>query len=114
MKFYEPGALVPGVQYFDPVSSGSLDSAWGSPGYHMGQNTAYGFFTAVPFGPGFAEYNAWMFHGGGHDLYQEMVGASNIHGRICGMIPPQYTAKIAELGEVSDSVGKRPYFHNAI
>ena len=59
VKFFEPGALVPGVQYFDPVSSGSLDSAWGSPGYHMGQNTAYGFFTAVPFGPGYGEFFAW-------------------------------------------------------
>ena len=89
VKFFEPGALVPGVQYYDAVSSGSLDAAWGSPGYHMGQNTAYGFFTAVPFGPGFGEYNAWMFYGGGHEMYQEMMAKDNIHARICGMIPPE-------------------------
>ena len=111
VKFFEPGALVPGVQYFDPVSSGSLDSAWGSPGYHMGQNTAYGFFTAVPFGPGFAEYNAWMFHGGGHELYQEMVAASNIHGRICGMIPPETSGWFkSEVKSVSDLKGIKMRF----
>lgn len=75
VKFFEPGALVPGVQYFDPVSSGALDSAWGSPGYHMGQDTAYGFFTSVPFGPGFGEFNSWMFYGGGNEIYQEMMAA---------------------------------------
>ncbi len=89
VKFFEPGALVPGVQYFDAVSSGSLDAAWGSSGYNVGQNTAYGFFAAVPFGPDFGEYAGWLFHGGGHELYEEMMAKANIHARICGMIPPE-------------------------
>ena len=111
VKFFEPGALVPGVQYFDPVSSGSLDSAWGSPGYHMGQNTAYGFFTAVPFGPGFAEYNSWMFYGGGHDIYSEMMAAKNIHGRICGMIPPETSGWFRkEIKSIADLKGLKMRF----
>ena len=111
VRFFEPNALVPGVQYYDPVSSGSLDAAWGSPGYHMGQNTAYGFFTAVPFGPGFAEYNAWMFYGGGHEIYQEMVGKDNIHGRICGMIPPETSGWFREeVKSINDLKGIKMRF----
>jgi TRAP-type mannitol/chloroaromatic compound transport system substrate-binding protein len=111
VKFFEPGALVPGVQYFDPVSSGSLDSAWGSPGYHMGQDTAYGFFTAVPFGPGFGEYNSWMFYGGGHEIYQEMLAEKNIHGRICGMIPPETSGWFREeVKSIEDLKGMKMRF----
>ena len=111
VTFFEPNALVPGVQYYDAVSKGSIDAAWGSPGYHMGQNTAYGFFTAVPFGPGFAEYNAWMFHGGGHEMYQELVAKDNIHGRICGMIPPATSGWFREPVEsVADLKGIKMRF----
>src|SRR5687767_6902098 len=57
LKFFEPGALVPGIAYYDPVAAGSLDAAYGSPGYNVNKETALAFFTAVPFGPGFGEYN---------------------------------------------------------
>jgi TRAP-type mannitol/chloroaromatic compound transport system substrate-binding protein len=111
VKFFEPNALVPGVQYYDAVASGSLDSAWGSPGYHMGQNTAFGFFTAVPFGPGFAEYNAWMFYGGGHKIYQDMMAKANIHGRICGMIPPESSGWFRqEVKSINDLKGIKMRF----
>src|SRR3546814_20614623 len=41
LKFFEPGALVPGTAYYDPVSSGALDAAFGTPGYSVNTNTAY-------------------------------------------------------------------------
>src|SRR3546814_6508583 len=55
LKFFEPGALVPGTAYYDPVSSGALDAAFGTPGYSVNKNNAYAFFSAVPFGPGAGE-----------------------------------------------------------
>jgi TRAP-type mannitol/chloroaromatic compound transport system substrate-binding protein len=111
LKFFEPGALVPGVQYFDAVSSGSLDAAWGGAGYHMGQNTAYGFFSALPFGPGFGEYNGWMFHGGGQELYQELMAKSNIYVRVCGMIPPESSGWFREeIKSISDLRGIKMRF----
>jgi TRAP-type mannitol/chloroaromatic compound transport system substrate-binding protein len=88
VKFFEPGALVPGIQYFDAVSSGSLPIAYGSPGYNIGQESALAFFAAVPFGPGFAEYNAWVFHAGGQELLDEIYAKYNIKAVLCSMIPP--------------------------
>ena len=40
MKFFEPGALVPGTAYYDPVSSGALDAAFGTPGRHRSPESA--------------------------------------------------------------------------
>ena len=89
MKVFEPGALVPGTQYFDPVSQGSIDGAWGTPGYNVNKNFAYAFFSAVPFGPRGGEYMAWMRHGGGYELMDEMYARDNIKSLVCNLIPPE-------------------------
>jgi TRAP-type mannitol/chloroaromatic compound transport system substrate-binding protein len=89
LKFFEPGALVPGIAYLDPVSQGSLDAGYGTPGYHAGKEPALSFFTAVPFGPGFGEFNAWLRYGGGNELLDEIYARYNVKGLICGMIPPE-------------------------
>ncbi|MCA8928343.1 MAG: TRAP transporter substrate-binding protein [Alphaproteobacteria bacterium] len=89
MKVFEPGALVPGTQYYDPVSTGSIDGAWGTPGYNVNKNFAYAFFSAVPFGPRGGEYMAWMRHGGGQQLADEMYARDNIKMFVCNLIPPE-------------------------
>ena len=47
LKVYEPGALVPGLQTIPAVSKGSVDSAWSSPGFFSGTDSAFNFFTTV-------------------------------------------------------------------
>ena len=51
IKFFEPGALVPALEVFDAVSSGSVDAGWSTPGYWAGKVSALPLFAAVPFGP---------------------------------------------------------------
>ncbi len=89
MKFFEPGALVPALEVFDGVSAGSIDAGWTTAGYWAGKIPALQFFTSVPFGPRPGEYLAWMYHGGGKELYQELYDPHNIHAMHCGMIPPE-------------------------
>jgi TRAP-type mannitol/chloroaromatic compound transport system substrate-binding protein len=89
MRFHEPGSLVPGLQYFDPVSQGSIDAAWGAAGYNVNKEPALAFFTAVPFGPGVGEYLAWLRFGGGHDLWMEIYNGFGVHGLMCGMLAPE-------------------------
>ncbi len=72
MKFFEPGALVPALECFDAVSKGSIESCWTTPGYHTGKYPALAFFTTVPFGPGFGEFLAWKWFGGGNKLRDEI------------------------------------------
>ncbi|MGB3287898.1 MAG: TRAP transporter substrate-binding protein [Burkholderiaceae bacterium] len=89
IRVYEPGALVAGTKYYEAVSEGALDAAYGSPGFNVGKNSAYAFFAAVPFGPGAGEMLAWLRHGGGLALAQEMYAKDNIHMLPCGILPPE-------------------------
>ncbi len=89
IKHFEPGALVPGIKYYDPVSSGALDSAYGTPGFNVNKNFAYAFFASVPFGPRAGEYLAWMRYGGGEEMAREMYARDNIRFYVCGVAPPE-------------------------
>ena len=89
IRFFEPGALVPGSQYFDAVSNGSLDMAYTAAGYFTGKDIAFAMFTTVPFGPGAGEYMAWYEYGGGNELMKEMHAKYNIVALNCGLQPPE-------------------------
>lgn len=89
IKVFEPGALAGGYAYFDPVSQGAFDAAYGTPGANQGKNSAYAFLSTWPFGPGALEFNAWMRYGGGIELARELYARDNIMYFYCGMIPPE-------------------------
>jgi len=89
IRFFEPGALVPGSQYFDAVSNGSLDMAYTAAGYFTGKDIAFAMFTTVPFGPGAGEFMAWYEYGGGNELMKEMHAKFNIVAVNCGLQPPE-------------------------
>ncbi len=89
IKVFEPGALVPGLETIQAVSKGSVATAWSSPGFFSGTDSAFAFFTSVPFGPGIPEFLAWIYHGGGLELQNEMFGQHDIHAIPCGITPPE-------------------------
>jgi TRAP-type mannitol/chloroaromatic compound transport system substrate-binding protein len=89
IKFFEPGALVPPGQAFDAVASGSLDSAWATPGYWTGKDIGFAVFSTVPFGPGAGEYISWLKFGGGEQMMQKYYAKHGIHSMICNMIAPE-------------------------
>ncbi|MFZ4805616.1 MAG: TRAP transporter substrate-binding protein [Hyphomicrobiaceae bacterium] len=89
IRFFEPGALVPAGQYFDAVSSGSLDAAWTVTGFFTGKDIAFAMFASVPFGPEAGEYLAWMKFGGGEKLFKELHAKFNIEPVLCGIIAPE-------------------------
>ncbi|MBM3490520.1 MAG: TRAP transporter substrate-binding protein [Alphaproteobacteria bacterium] len=88
-KHFEPGALVPAIAYYDPVGAGAIDMAYGTPGYGVGKVPALAYLTAVPFGPNFGEFHAWVKYGGGKELYDEMYDAIGLRGVFCATIPPE-------------------------
>ena len=88
-KVFEPGALVGGYAYYDPVSQGAIDAAFGTPGANQGKNSAYNFFSTWPFGMAAPEFVAWFKYGGGIELAEELYARDNIKYLFCGMIPPE-------------------------
>jgi TRAP-type mannitol/chloroaromatic compound transport system substrate-binding protein len=79
IKFEEPGALVPALECFDAAAKGSVESCWTTPGYHTGKlGKVVSFFTAVPFGPQFPEFQAWKKFGNGDKLRDEMYKKNGV------------------------------------
>jgi TRAP-type mannitol/chloroaromatic compound transport system substrate-binding protein len=104
IQFFEPGALVPGLECFDPVSKGSVEACWTTPGYDTGKFPAAAFFTTVPFGPGFGEFMAWKMFGGGNELRDELYGQHNMKAIDCFAIGPEtsgwFRKEIKSTGEL--------------
>ena len=89
VRFFEPGALVPGLEAIPAVSRGSVEAAWSSPGFFAGTDVTFNFFSTVPFGPDAPELLAWLYYGGGLELADEMFAKHNIKAIPCAVNPPQ-------------------------
>ena len=89
IKFYEPGALVPPLEMFDAVRAGVIDAAFSSPGFWGNKAPALQLFAAVPFGPTAREFLAWIYFGGGKELFDEIYHDNGIHSVFCGLIAPE-------------------------
>ncbi|MDH3440936.1 MAG: TRAP transporter substrate-binding protein [Gammaproteobacteria bacterium] len=74
IKVYAGGELVPALEVLDAVSRGTVQMGHDSAYYHRGKLPAAQYFTTVPFGQTVHEINAWLYYGGGLELWQEMYG----------------------------------------
>ena len=111
IKYYEPGALVPPLEIFDAVASGSVDMGYATPGFWAGKVPALQLFAAVPFGPASAEYMAWMYFGGGQAIYDDLYAKNNIKGLPCGLFPPEASGWFRkEIKSVDDLKGLKMRF----
>jgi TRAP-type mannitol/chloroaromatic compound transport system substrate-binding protein len=91
MKVYEPGKLVAPFEILDSVSKGKINAGYSTAGYWAGKIPASPIFTAIPFGPEAGEYLAWLWHGNGMKLYQEMYDTHgyNVKVLVLGIIAPE-------------------------
>jgi TRAP-type mannitol/chloroaromatic compound transport system substrate-binding protein len=111
LKFFEPGALVPALECFDAASKGSVESCFTTAGYHTGKHPSLAFFTAVPFGPGFGEYFAWMIYGGGKELQNEIYSRNGLYSIDCNMIGPETSGWFKkQVGSLQDLKGLKMRF----
>jgi TRAP-type mannitol/chloroaromatic compound transport system substrate-binding protein len=72
VQLHAAGELVPALQVFDAVYSGAAEMAHTASFYWAGKVKAASFFTTVPFGLTPAEHAAWIEHGGGQALWDEL------------------------------------------
>jgi len=71
IRVYAASELVDAFGTFDLVSDGGAELGHGTAMYWKGKSRAAQFFTAVPFGLTAQEMNAWLYHGGGLELWRE-------------------------------------------
>ena len=71
IKVYGAGELVPPFEVFDAVSRGTVELGLSGAYYWKGKAETASFFSSIPFGLTGAETNAWLWHGGGMELWRE-------------------------------------------
>lgn len=81
---YGGGELVPPLGVFDAVSQGTVEMGHGAAYYWAGKSPATQFFAAVPFGFNAQSLNAWLYSGGGMELWEEVYGKFNLKPFIAG------------------------------
>lgn len=78
VKVYGAGEMVPAMEVFDAVSSGTAQMGHSASYYWKGKVPAAQFFTAVPFGMNTTETNAWLYYGDGMALWDEIYARHNL------------------------------------
>lgn len=71
VKVFAGGELVPALEVFDAVRSGTAQMGHDASYYHRGKIPAAQYFTAIPFGLNANEMNAWFYHGGALELWHK-------------------------------------------
>ncbi len=84
IKVHGAGEMVPAMEVFDAVSQGSAEMGHSAAYYWRGKHAATPFFTAVPFGMNAQEINAWLAHGGGQQLWDELYATFNLKAFAAG------------------------------
>ena len=89
VREFAGGELVHPLKCHDAVQEGTADLYHSADYYYQGKHRAYAFVTSVPFGMTPDEVNAWLFHGGGLDLWDEIGAGFGIKHLPCGNTGPQ-------------------------
>ena len=72
VELYAAGELVSGLEVLDAVSNGTAQLGHTASFFWTGKMRAAAFFTTVPFGLTPLEHIAWIEHGGGQALWDEL------------------------------------------
>lgn len=84
VQVFGAGELVPPFEAFDAVASGAADMYHAAEYYWQGKSTAFNFFAGVPFGMTTAEHNAWIYHRGGQELWEEVSASFGLIAFMAG------------------------------
>ena len=72
------GELMPAFGVVDGVQNGTVEMGHTVPYYYYGKNPAFSLGSAVPFGLNARQMNAWMRHGNGRKLMNELYAKYNM------------------------------------
>lgn len=88
------GSMVGAFEVLDAASSGILHAAHSWSGYWIGRNTAASFFASVPFFFTPVSHLAWIYEGGGLDMWQKMYDDLGLQVKVlpCGITHAEIVA----------------------
>ena len=84
VKVFAGGELVHPLKCHDAVQEGTADMYHSAEYYYQGKALGYNFFASVPFGLIPNEVDAWIHHGGGQQLWDELGANFGVKHFMCG------------------------------
>jgi TRAP-type mannitol/chloroaromatic compound transport system substrate-binding protein len=84
IKVLSAGEVVGALQVFDAVTEGTAEMGHTASFFWQGKIAPAVFFTAIPFGLTALEHMAWIDHGGGQALWDELYGQFGIKPFMAG------------------------------
>ncbi len=78
IRVFGGGELIPPLEVFEAVSSGTAHMGSGASYYWAGRSPATQFFSTVPFGMNAQQMNGWLEVGGGMKLWKELYDGFNL------------------------------------
>lgn len=84
IQVYGGGELVPAFESFEAVSQGVAELCHSAPYYWAGKIPATQFFSTIPFGMNAGQMGAWLYYGGGLEIWKEVYGQYNAEPMPCG------------------------------
>ena len=84
VKLFAAGEIAGGLKALDAVQEGAADMYHSAEYYYQGKTKAFNFFATVPLGMTANEHNAWIYSGGGQELWDELGGQFDIKPLMAG------------------------------
>ncbi|MDA7982239.1 MAG: TRAP transporter substrate-binding protein [Alphaproteobacteria bacterium] len=84
ITYFAAGERVGAFDVFDEVASGNSQGYHAADYYATGKHPGFAYYSAVPFGMTPAEINAWLYFGGGQELWDELSGEFGLKAMACG------------------------------
>ncbi|MDT8340057.1 MAG: TRAP transporter substrate-binding protein DctP [Longimicrobiales bacterium] len=72
IRVYAAGEIIPALQVMDAVQQGTVQAGFTGGYYYVGKSPALAFDSTVPFGLNARQQSAWLLHGGGLTLMEEV------------------------------------------
>jgi len=91
IQVYGAGELIPALEGFDAVRSGTVEMNHANSYFWTGKTFAAQYFCAVPFGLNFQGMNGWLYDGGGIPLWHEVYAPFGMVAFPCGNTGVQMT-----------------------
>jgi TRAP-type mannitol/chloroaromatic compound transport system substrate-binding protein len=84
IQVFAAGEIVPGLQALDAVSNGTVEACHTVSYYYVGKDPTFAIAASVPFGLNARMQNAWLYTGGGNELFNDFYKGYNVYGLPCG------------------------------
>lgn len=106
IQHFAAGELIPALEGFNAVAAGTIEMNAANAYFWAGKIPAAQYFTTVPFGMNTQGMNAWLYHGGGLELWHEIYEPHGLIAFPMGNTGVQMTGWFREpLESVADLKG---------